>query len=99
MRRIDPKIDGRLRESELKETLIAVELFGRKPDYDPKLDSTVRTEAMRLRARLKYYTDEGSRDPVVLNKRLLRREFMIPGWIVGRHPEVGPDKATRDSWR
>jgi hypothetical protein len=55
------------RESELKETLIAVELFGRKPDYDPKLDSTVRTEAVRLRARLvKYYTGEGSTDPVVI---------------------------------
>src|SRR5215472_11369617 len=55
------------RESELKESLIGVEVFGRKPDYDPKLDSTVRTEAVRLRARLvKYYTGEGSTDPVVI---------------------------------
>jgi TolB-like protein len=55
------------RESELKESLIAVELFGRKPDYDPKQDSTVRTEAVRLRAWLgKYYTGEGSQDPVVI---------------------------------
>ena len=55
------------RESELKESLIAVELFGRRPDYDPKQDSTVRTEAVRLRARLtRYYESGGSRDPVVI---------------------------------
>src|SRR5262249_70199 len=55
------------RESELKESLIAVELFGKKTDYDPKQDSTVRTEAVRLRARLsKYYEGEGSSDPVVI---------------------------------
>src|SRR5262249_43522964 len=36
------------RESELKESVIGVEVFGRGPDYDPKIDSTVRTEAVRL---------------------------------------------------
>jgi TolB-like protein len=55
------------RESELKECSIGVEVFGRKPDYDPKLDSTVRTEAVRLRARLaKYYATEGSLDPIMI---------------------------------
>jgi TolB-like protein len=55
------------RGSELKESLIAIEVFGRKPDYDPKQDSTVRSEAVRLRARLsKYYAGEGSRDPMVI---------------------------------
>ena len=29
------------RDDELKESLIGVEVFGRRPDYDPKLDSTV----------------------------------------------------------
>jgi TolB-like protein len=44
-----------------------VEVFGRRPDYDPKLDSTVRTEAVRLRARLnKYYSTEGRQDPLVI---------------------------------
>jgi serine/threonine-protein kinase len=74
------------RESELKESLIAVELFGRKPDYDPKQDSTVRTEAVRLRARLgQYYEGEGSRDPVVIElpkggytPRFRRREERAP---------------------
>ena len=55
------------RDAELKETLIGVEVFGRRPDYDPKLDSTVRTEAVRLRARLKtYYSAEGSQNPIVI---------------------------------
>jgi adenylate cyclase len=55
------------RDGELKESLIAVEVFGRKPDYDPKLDSIVRTEAGRLRARLaEYYAAEGSGDPLII---------------------------------
>src|SRR5712691_6856238 len=55
------------RDDELKESLVGVEVFGRSPDYDPKLDSTVRTEAVRLRARLnKYYSTEGSQDPYVI---------------------------------
>jgi hypothetical protein len=40
------------RDEELKETVIAAEVFGRRPDYNPKKDSIVRTEAGRLRARL-----------------------------------------------
>jgi hypothetical protein len=54
-------------DSELKETLIAIQVFGRKPDYDPQLDSIVRTEAIRLRARLaEYYSREGSADAIVI---------------------------------
>ena len=52
----------------LKETVIAVEAFGRRPDYDPKLDSIVRTEAARLRTRLaEYYAGEGLGDAVVID--------------------------------
>jgi TolB-like protein/Tfp pilus assembly protein PilF len=62
---VERQLEGR--EQELKESLIGVEVFGRRPDYDPKLDSTVRTEAVRLRARLsKYYSTEGSQDPLVI---------------------------------
>ena len=42
-------------------------MFGRDPGYDPKLDAIVRTEAVRLRARLdKYYATEGSADPLII---------------------------------
>jgi serine/threonine-protein kinase len=55
------------KDRELKESTIAVEIFGRSPDYDPKRDPIVRTEAGRLRARLsEYYIGEGKRDPVVI---------------------------------
>src|ERR1017187_6672368 len=49
----------------LKETLLGIEVFGRKPTYDPRVDAVVRTEAVKLRARLKdYYETEGREDPV-----------------------------------
>jgi hypothetical protein len=47
---VERQIEGRA--SELKESLIGVEVYGRRPDYDPKRDSTVRSEVARLRARL-----------------------------------------------
>src|SRR5262245_21034506 len=53
------------RDGELKESVIGIEVFGRTPGFDPKLDSTVRSEATRLRARLlEYYAGDGSTDPV-----------------------------------
>jgi tetratricopeptide (TPR) repeat protein len=55
------------RDGELKESVIAVEVFGRKPDYDPKTDAVVRTEAVRLRKRLAaYYANEGRHDEIVI---------------------------------
>jgi TolB-like protein len=51
----------------LKEYVIGVEVFDRAADYDPRVDSIVRVEAARLRAKLaEYYAGEGSRDTVVL---------------------------------
>jgi TolB-like protein/Tfp pilus assembly protein PilF len=51
--------------NQLKETLLGVEVFGRNPTYDPRLDGVVRVEAVKLRARLKdYYETEGAADPV-----------------------------------
>ena len=62
---VERHLEGK--DSELKESVIAVEVFGRKAGYDPKLDAIVRTEAVRLRARLeKYYQAEGSRDPLII---------------------------------
>src|SRR5438270_3800845 len=51
------------RDGDIKESVIAIEVFGRRPDHDPKQDSIVRTEAARLRARLReYYASEGKHD-------------------------------------
>jgi hypothetical protein len=52
---------------DLKETTIGVHVFGRNPDYDPKVDTIVRSQAWRLRAKLrKYYASEGAADPIVI---------------------------------
>ena len=50
---------------QLKETTLGAEVFGRKPDYDPRLDAVVRIEAVKLRARLKEYYDNEGRDDAV----------------------------------
>jgi len=68
------------RSAELKETVIATEVFGRPPDYNPKQDAIVRTEAGRLRARLgEYYSTEGAGDPVVIE---LPRGGYVPAFRV-----------------
>lgn len=52
----------------LKQYVIAREVFDRRADFDPRIDSIVRTEAQRLRRRLtEYYDGEGARDPVVIS--------------------------------
>ncbi len=62
---VERQLEGR--DSELKESLIGIEVFGRRPGFDPQQDSTVRSEAARLRARLaEYYAGEGSGDAVVI---------------------------------
>ena len=50
---------------QLKEYTIAVEAFGRPPEFDKKRDSIVRVEAHRLRKRLdQFYHDAGAARPV-----------------------------------
>src|SRR5215470_15105471 len=52
----------------LKEYSIAIEVFDKRPDYDPHADSTVRTEASKLRARLdRYYQIEGQGHTLVIS--------------------------------
>ena len=50
----------------LKEYVIGIEVFDRDASYDPRLDSIVRVEASRLRAKLaEYYAGDGRADPIV----------------------------------
>jgi hypothetical protein len=58
-------VEQALLGNQLKETLLGVEVFGRIPSYDPRLDGVVRVEAVKLRSRLKeYYETEGAADPI-----------------------------------
>src|SRR5690348_6460378 len=43
------------RGKEIKESVIAVEAFGRSPQFDPRSDPIVRVEAGRLRTKLLSY--------------------------------------------
>ena len=55
----------------LKEYLIDTEVYDRKPPYHPNTDSIVRSEARRLRSKLKeYYESVGKDDPVLIHYRL-----------------------------
>ena len=67
---IDHVLAGK--EDELKEYVIGVEVYDRRPPYNPAVDSIVRSEARRLRGKLKqYYEFDGKTDPV--------RIFFRPG--------------------
>jgi TolB-like protein len=57
-------------EETLKEYLIGTEVYERKPSYDPSEDSIVRSEAYRLRSKLrKYYESVGKGDTVFIYYR------------------------------
>jgi adenylate cyclase len=62
---VDRAIDGRA--DEIKESVLATEVFDRDPSYDPRLDAVVRVEAGRLRSRLaEYYAEAGAAESVVI---------------------------------
>jgi TolB-like protein len=62
---VEQHLEGKA--GELKESVIAMEVFGRNADHDPKQDSIVRTEASRLRARLnEYYLGNGKNDALAI---------------------------------
>jgi hypothetical protein len=51
----------------LKEYQLATEVFGRRSDFDPQSDSTIRVQAGRLRLKLaEFYSSEGAQDPVIV---------------------------------
>lgn len=73
----------------LKETIIGVAVFGRSPDYDPKADTIVRSQAWRLRSKLrKYYASEGANEPVIID---LPIGHYVPTFRLRETSEPGPD--------
>lgn len=62
---VEETLAGRGRN--LREAVIGNAVYRRDPPYDPRIDSTVRVEARRLRRKLKDYFDlDGRADPVFL---------------------------------
>ena len=94
---VERHLEGR--DQELKESLIAIEVFGREPGYDSKQDPIVRTEASRLRARLsEYYLADGKSDSMIIE---LPKGGYVP---VVRSAErtdkpAAPEAARLNKWR
>jgi hypothetical protein len=72
----------------LKEYQIATEVFGRPADFDPQLDSLVRVQAGRLRAKIaEYYAREGADDPILV-------ELPKGTYSLAFHPATASGKST-----
>lgn len=62
---VEKSIDGN--PEDLSEYAIAIGVLGRKPNFDPSSDTSVRTQAYRLRTKLKeYYETDGKQDPLLI---------------------------------
>jgi hypothetical protein len=73
----------------LKETVVGVFVFGRAPDYDPKADTVVRSQAWRLRSKLnEYYRTEGAEDPLIID---IPRGSYVPVFV--RRSRATPGKS------
>ena len=75
------------RGASLKESVLGVTVFGRKPGYDSGANSIVRVEFARLRRKLQqYYESEGASEPVRITfpKGSYVPEFERTGTLAGR---------------
>ncbi len=70
----------------LRERQIGIEVFERSPDWDPKLDNIVRSEARRLRGKLEAYAASNDPDETV-------RITMPTGGYGVRFEELYPEAA------
>jgi serine/threonine-protein kinase len=83
---------------QLKEYVLGREVFDRGPDYDPRMDSIVRTESQRLRRKLReYYQAEGATDPVLITFQagsyvptFAYRESISASTVMGKMDQLNP---------
>jgi len=86
------------RHHRLKEYLIGMEVFNREESFDPRVDSIVRVEARRLRAKLEeYYDSEGAVSELRIH---LRKGSYVPVFETASRARmmVSPATASR-AWR
>jgi adenylate cyclase len=79
-------------DSGLKEFSIAMAVYNRRSDYDPKVDPIVRVEASRLRARLREYYDLAPDAPLRIE---LPKGSYLPQFVVRHRQPVSV--ATRNA--
>lgn len=86
---LDDAIEG------ISEYAIATQVFGRAAGFDPSSDTIVRTQAYRLRAKLReYYESEGSGDPVLLE---IPKGHYVPVFVARRDACEAPEGEKRAS--
>jgi TolB-like protein len=97
---IEQHLEGK--DGELKESVIAIEVFGRRSDHDPARDSIVRTEASRLRSRLsEYYAGEGKGDSLIIElpkggyTPVFRQPEAVPATAASRPADIPSRRGTR----
>ena len=85
-------VEASLNGEHLKETTIGVSVFGCTTDYDPKADAIVRSQAWRLRLKLKeYYAYEGADDPLVID---LPKGHYVPVFLVRKPREESSENSS-----
>jgi hypothetical protein len=78
-------LDGRAEE--INEYALATEVFGRGKDFDSSADTIVRTQAYRLRLKLReYYQSEGSGDRVIVE---IPKGRYVP--VFSLRPAIAPE--------
>ena len=90
---VEETLEGR--GDALKETNVGVDVFARKSGYDPRIDGVVRTEAIKLRARLKeYYEGDGAHDPIRID---LPKGGYVPAFSERERGPV-PERTVSGRW-
>ena len=80
---VEETMEGR--GTNLKEQVLAAELYGRGSDFDTSLDSVVRVDARRLRDKLREYYAESGDDPVII---MLPKGAYVPVFEVRARPSA-----------
>jgi len=80
--------------SQVKEYTIALEVFGRGSEFDPRTNSVVRVQAKNLRAKLQeYYETEGKSDRVLID--LPKGHYRVVFSYVEPEPESASGQASQ----
>jgi hypothetical protein len=88
-------------DRDLKEYTVGVEAFGKPPDYDPRVDSSVRVQAGKLRQKLEeYYRTQGVNDSILvqLPKGRFRLEFRDRSTASDARFPAHPTNVNRFAW-
>jgi Tfp pilus assembly protein PilF len=90
---VESALDGN--SDQLKESVIAVEAFGRRPSFDPRIDAFVRVQAGRLRTALSdYYASEGAADELLIK---VPKGSYVPRFSLRSAPASEPAPASPPS--